>query len=306
MDYKKGDWGLFSVLLALGIAIVILSASAATGAFIAPPPAGWGLDDRNPFQPPGGTHNYPPAYDLLQPRRTCFADRPGFMMSQPPKSTRAELTQLAVVPKTQAGGFLQPDGNIDLYAAYAEVMRRETAIGCEDFDCSFERFTDLSTENGETTTTSTREAISILEGEMRGLYENSRRLYYGPGIKIKGPDFGVDGIGEYENITHAETKGPVGSAINKAQGGKGDLWEQGKEIAKKTRWQKRYWSNKTKTDQLPLIRPDAYLPKSVDNILGLHDLYDVPTEEKSIMNDAIINYSRNDTNTIILNNETNI
>ena len=103
-----------------------------------------------------------------------------------------------------------------------------------------------------------------------------------------------------------ETKGPVGSAINKAQGGKGDLWEQGKEIAKKTRWQKRYWSNKTKTDQLPLIRPDAYLPKSVDNILGLHDLYDVPTEEKSIMNNAIINYSRNDTNTIILNNETNI
>jgi len=120
----SGDWGLFSVLLALGIAIVILSASAATGAFIAPPPAGWGLADRNPFQPPGGTHNYPPAYDLLQPRRTCFADRPVFMMSQPPKSTRAELTQLAVVPKTQAGGFLQPDGNIDLYDAYAEVMRR--------------------------------------------------------------------------------------------------------------------------------------------------------------------------------------
>ena len=25
-----------------------------------------------------------------------------------------KLTQLAVVPKTQAGGFLQPDGNIDL------------------------------------------------------------------------------------------------------------------------------------------------------------------------------------------------
>lgn len=139
---------------------------------------------------------------------------------------------------------------------------------------------------------------------MRGYYTNSRREDYGPGIK--GPDFGVDGIGEYENITHVETKNPVGSAINKAQGGKGDLWEEGKEIAKKTRWKKIYWSNTTKTDQLPLIRPDTYLPKSVDNILGLHDLYDLPTEEKSIMNDAIIHCSRNDTNIIILNNETNI
>lgn len=205
---------------------MILSASAATGAFIAPPPAGWGLDDLNPFQPPSGsTHNYPPAYDFLQPRRTCFTDRPNFMMSQPPKSARAELTQLAVVPETQAMGFLEPDGNINLDAAYAEVNRRASAIGCEDFDCSFERFKELSTECGDITPASTREAITILESEMRGLHENSRRLNYGP--KIKGLDFGADGIGEYENITHVETKGPVGSAINKAQGGNGNLWQQG-------------------------------------------------------------------------------
>lgn len=226
------------------------------------------------------------------------------MMSQPPKSARAELTQLAVVPQTQAMGFLEPDGNINLDAAYAEVKRREAAIGCEDFDCSFERFKDLATEVGEITPVSTREAIAVLEGEMRGLYENSRRLNYGP--DIKGSDFGADGIGEYENITHVETKGPVGSAINKAQGGNGNLWQQGKNLTKRTRWQKRFWSNKTKTDKLPGIRPDAYLPKSEDNILGLHDLYDVPTEEKSIINDAIIHYSKNDSNTILLNNETNI
>ena len=49
----------------------------------------------------------------------------------------------------------------------------------------------------------------------------------------------------------------------------------------------------------------AYLPESPDNILTVADLYDVPNMEKSTMNDAITDFSKNDTNLIFLNNDTN-
>jgi len=38
------------------------------------------------------------------------------------------------------------------------------------------------------------------------------------GSKVTGIDFAVDCIGEFENITHAEAKNAVGSAIETADG----------------------------------------------------------------------------------------
>ena len=105
---------------------------------------------------------------------------------------------------------------MDLRQAFNEVNRRASEIGCENFDCSFERFESLVTECNNVRVGTTREAITILEGEMRGYYMNARRVDYGN--NVNGPDFAADGIGEFENITHAEIKGPVGFAIDMTQG----------------------------------------------------------------------------------------
>lgn len=40
----------------------------------------------------------------------------------------------------------------------------------------------------------------------------------------------VDGLGEFENITHAEAKNAVGSAIEIADGFDANIWKQGKKI----------------------------------------------------------------------------
>ena len=46
-------------------------------------------------------------------------------------------------------------------------------ISCENFDCSFERFKDLATECGDCSPSRTRDAILILEGEMRYYSKNT-------------------------------------------------------------------------------------------------------------------------------------
>lgn len=76
---------------------------------------------------------------------------------------------------------------------------------------------------------------------MQGFYKNARRMDYGP--SIKGLDFAIDGLGEFKNMTHAEAKNAVGSAIQIADGMSPNLWKQGKQIGKKVAWQKRFWSN---------------------------------------------------------------
>jgi hypothetical protein len=50
---------------------------------------------------------------------------------------------------------------------------------------------------------------------MHGYYKNARRLDYGP--EIEGLYFAVDGLGQFESITHADTKNGVGSAIKIAE-----------------------------------------------------------------------------------------
>jgi hypothetical protein len=51
----------------------------------------------------------------------------------------------------------------------------------------------------------------------------------------------VEGLGNFQNITHVEVKNPVGS------GQKANISQQGKKIGAKLVYQQNYWSNTTKT-----------------------------------------------------------
>ena len=208
------------------------------------PDPGWGLERQNPFQPPASDHKYPPYSDLFLPRKTCYAARPGgsqIMSGVNLQCSREELTQLSttVVPtQTQMTGFLK-DGKVDLDKCLKEVNRRASEIGCTDFECSVERFKALATENGKLTGQGAREAITVLQGEMQGYYKNARREDYA--VNVTGPDFLVEGLGEFDNITHVEVKNPVGSAIKIANGQKGSISKQGKKIGAKLVYQQKYW-----------------------------------------------------------------
>jgi hypothetical protein len=296
---RGGSWGLIGTAALLGLMILIFSMGEG---FV--PNLGWGLDRQNPFQPPTAEHRYPPYYDLFLPRRTCSADRPGgsqIMAEVNPQSSREDLTQLStyVVPtQTQISGFVK-NGDIDLYQCLDEVYRRASEIGCTGFECSLERFKALATENGELKDSTAREAITILQGEMQGYYTNARREDYGPGIK--GPDFIVEGLGKFQNVTHVEIKNPVGSAIKIANNQKGSIVAQGKKIGKKIIYQQNFWSNTTETSELKNLNPTASLPQSPNNTLGLVDNFDVPSTEKAFMEASVLRGSQNSTNIIFLN-----
>ena len=217
-----------------------------------------------------------------------------------PQSSREELTQVStnVVPtQTQMSGFVKNE-QVDVHQCLNEVNQRALAIGCTDFECSLERFKALATENGKLTTA--REAITILQGEMLGYYKNARREDYGQ--NVKGPDFVVEGLEEFENITHVEVKNAVGSAIKIANGQKGSIARQGRQIGAKLVYQQNYWSNTTKTSELKNLNPTASLPESPNNILGAVDNFDVPSSEKAFMEASVLKGSQNNMNIIFLNN----
>nr|ULD16184.1 hypothetical protein [Cylindrotheca closterium] len=215
-------------------------------------------------------------------------------------SNSNEISTNVLPTQIQAVTFVKKDGSIDLQQAFDEVKRRASVIGCENFDCSFERFEGLATECGETDTGSTREAITILEGEMRGYFRNARRGDYGP--NVTGLDFVVEGLGEFDHITHVEVKGAVSSSIRP----KPTLVKQAKKSVDRINYQKKFWSNKTAVkEKIPHINPDADLPKSSNNVLAIHDLWDVGIPEKSIVRQAIRALSKNDTNIVFLNDFTN-
>lgn len=219
-----------------------------------------------------------------------------------PQSSREELTQLStdVVPtQTQMSGFVK-NGQVDLHQCLDEVNRRASEIGCTDFECSLERFKTLATENGKLTRTTAREAITVLQGEMQGYYTNARHEDYG--LNVNGPDFVMKELGEFENITHVEVKNPVGSAIKIANGQKGSIARQGKQIGAKLVYQQNYWSNTTKISELENLNPTASLPESPNNILGAVDNFDVPSSEKAFMEASVLKGSQNNTNIIFLNN----
>ena len=214
-------------------------------------------------------------------------------------SNSNEISTNVMPTQIQAAKFLK-NGKVDLQQAFDEVNRRASVISCGNFDCSFERFKGLATECGNCTPTTTRDAITILEGEMRGYYKNAHRGDYGP--NVTGLDYVVEGLGEFAHITHVEVKGAVSSSIRP----KPTLIKQAKKFVERIKYQKDFWSNKTKVNKvISHIRPDAYLPKCPDNVLALYDLWDVGTPEKSTVSDAITAFSGKDTNFVILNNDTN-
>lgn len=308
-ELRGGNLSLIGTAAFLAVMIMILSVGES---FILNP--GWRLivEHQNRYMPPNARHRFPPSYDFLDflfPRTTCYRDRPGgcnTMTAENPQSSREELTQLSTdynPTKTQISGFVE-NGKVNLREAFNEVNRRASEMGCENFECSFERFKELATECGEIDDRHAREAITILHGEMQGYYKNARRIDYG--LNVKSIDFRVDGLGKFANITHAEAKNAVGSGIQIADGFEANIWKQGRSIGKKSVWQKNFWSNTTRTIEVPNIKPDADLPESVNNILTVVDVFDVPTSEKERMGSAINSGAKNDTNLIILNNNTNI
>ena len=136
---------------------------------------------------------------------------------------------------------------------------------------------------------------------MQGYYKNARREDYG--ITIQGPDFIVERLGEFQNITYVEVKNPVGSAIKMANGQKGSIAKQGKKIGAKIIYQQNYQSNKT--SELEDLNTTALLPQSPNNMLGVVDNFDVPSIEKAFMEASVLKGSQNNTNIIFLNNNYN-
>lgn len=218
--------------------------------------------------------------------------------SQSESDSESESSCEVMPTQMQAAKFLK-NGKVDLQRAFDEVNRRASMIGCENFDCSFERFKGLATECGNFSLSTTREAITILEGEMRGYFKNARRGDYGP--DVTGLDYRVEGLGEFDHITHVEIKGAVSSSIRP----KPTLVKQAKKFVTRMEYQKKFWSNKAKVNEIiPHIRPDA-LPESPNNVLGLYDLWDVGTSEKSTVSNTITTFSENDSNIVILNKDIN-
>ena len=113
----------------------------------------------------------------------------------------------------------------------------------------------------------------------------------------------MEGLGNFQNVTHVEIKNPVGSAIKIANNQKGSIVAQGKKIGIKIVYQQNFWSNTTKTSQLKNLNPTASLPQSPNNTLGVVDNFDVPSTEKAFMEASVLRGSQNNTNIIFLNNE---
>lgn len=181
---RGGSWGLLGTV---GLIILIFSMGEGFVPNLNDP--GWGLDRPNPFQPPSGQHRFLPSYNLFLPRRT---DRSGLFQIMAnksrrklrevnPQSTRQELTQVSTIQNptnTKISGFVKNE-ELDIDACFKEVNRRASEIDCENFECSFERFKALATEDGKISAQSSREAISVLQGEMLGYYTETVRIDYG-------------------------------------------------------------------------------------------------------------------------------
>lgn len=153
------DWG-----AAFGIIIAIITVLNNVDAFQVPPHA---------VVPP---HVYP--YGWLTGSYNC------------PKSSSTSTTlQLSKNSAcTQASTFVDNNDRIDLVAAYKEVLRR--AQSSPDFNCSFERFKALCTEDSKINVGNIREAISALQLEADGVVKNVRR---DSSATKKSFDFLIDG-----------------------------------------------------------------------------------------------------------------
>lgn len=139
---------------------------------------------------------------------------------------------------------------------------------------------------------------------MLGYYDNAICVDYGK--NVRGLSFKIRGLGTYKSNTYIEIKNPVSTAIKIANDQDPSISRQGKKIGAKLIYQKNFWSDESKTSKLVNLDANAPLPKSPDNVLGLVDSYDVPLLEKPIMEETILNGSKNDPNLVFINNNRNI
>ena len=66
---------------------------------------------------------------------------------------------------------------------------------------------------------------------MHSYYKNARPVDYR--ADVKSLDFAIQRLGEFENITYAETKNAVDLAIEIQNSFNTNIWKQGKQIGKK-------------------------------------------------------------------------
>lgn len=149
----------------------------------------------------------------------------------------------------------------------------------------------MSTENGEFSNVTAREAITILHDEMEGFYKNAQGEEYS--LDVKGPDFRVKELGDFQNITHVEIKNPVGSAIKIANGQTGSITKQGKKIGAKIVYQQNFWSDPNKISAIENLNPTALLSESTSSVLEVVYTFDIPAIEKALMETSILRGSRN-------------
>jgi hypothetical protein len=85
-----------------------------------------------------------------------------------------------------------------------------------------------------------------------------------------------------------------------------NLVQQGEIIRSKILKQQVNWSNPDFLKNLPHWNQSESFPQSPANMLGLVNTFVVPMSEKSILENSVINNSKNSSSVIFLNNETNI
>lgn len=297
-DLRGGQHIAISALLFMAFVFTILSTSQG---FLTPP--GWGLPNPAPapIARPANGGNFPPIFDLFHGPRQCHS--PSRSFQQQVMMANSDGQEQSPI-RAQIHDFSLQDGSVDLNACYQEVLRRADSVGCYDFGsvCSFERFKALATEASEIDHVSAREAITVLNGEILNLYSNARRINYGPGVK--GTDFAVeirDRNGRYTSITHVEIKNPVGGTILLNENSPHNLRDSARNMGKRLRWQKKYWTNSTKYSTLENIDLNAEFPQSPANILSVVDLYDVPVSDHETFHEGFNSGTQNEQNVIFLN-----
>lgn len=216
-----------------------------------------------------------------------------------------EDKSITMPTQTQMAGFLTDDNKtVSIPKILDEIDRLKSKIGCIDYTCSSERFESLATENGNLTTSSAREALSAVQGEMLGLFQNTTRQNYG---KVLGTDFRIEGLGPFSQCTHLEIKNPVGSEILRQNGLKTSMAQQGRSIGKKLTWQMENWSNPNTTNAMKGLDPTVILPESSRNVLGLINERDIySSKERETFTKQFLKNSNSDHDIVIINtgNET--
>ena len=176
--------------------------------------------------------------------------------------------------------FDMQKGLLDVEKFQQEVARQAIELGNPNYFISKDRILQLSTERGEITFQSSREAMSIIKGEILGFWKDSYRPDYG---LVQGPDFIVTGLDKFQPITHVEIKNPVGTKILRNTNQLKTVYKQGVSIGGRSAYQRILWSDparREKVENYDAASIKSAFPKTPENMLVVVDLDDVPKFEQ--------------------------